>query len=191
MQKGVLIESETELQAQFRQCIDGFNEGKSGRARVSLRGLGACTVSFQGEKKWELAQCLSRFFIDHGFSAHAMDIIEEEMPYLNREEAIHLSQAVNQRMLNDVLCYRVKKNLEEIATRIYSCLSEMGQLNIEGFMLFRMRDYEENIRRSLESAVEQILGRYETDQHLDGLREMVKGRSQSGCNVYVDFYAGG
>lgn len=112
---------------------------------------------------------------DNAFLAY----ITDNYFFLDNDEIIELEKKTMSILLNDgrddngynVFCVNIVNN---ILNKIKDCITEMRQINIEGFIRFRMKDISQDIEKVVDKVVEDFMVEKEYNEFIKLLKYFVE-----------------
>ena len=139
-----------------------------------------------------IANCLAEIIIEEWETLLLKKIVRDNFYYYtSREKQAILSKT--ERILNpsSLNSYYQKQRKEEIRERILDYLARQKKLIIEGFINFRLKDYQENLSNAVDSAVDEFLLEKEYREFIRLLRYFVEIQEPRIKKVQVVFKEAG
>ena len=103
-------------------------------------------------------------------------MIEKMAPELMEEEIEATVALTRQQARQRGLCPENEGYTQKIQKRILECMDVTNELNIDGFLVFRMQDYTQAWHDCMEEVILRAVTEYEYSEYIQTLREILLGQ---------------
>ncbi|WP_366922638.1 putative sporulation protein YtxC [Metallumcola ferriviriculae] len=121
----------------------------------------------------KLAQILTKLVIDNLEHKLVYNIIKNHYYYFNRDERKEVLLRALQMLGNTAQETEVRLRIEDVSAQIEKYLDQNKEINMEGFINFRLKDYQRVLTDVIDKAVDDYLMEKEYDEFIQLLQYFV------------------
>ncbi len=157
-----LLKQQFEMKKRFLNIVDSSYSWHNPGENLAMLCITPRRVTFTREQSREvsefLASIVAHIIISHFRDLIFKDLIKDNYFYFKPEEQRQIANLARRSFQKGIYCNRQGVVQATIESRIKEYLFSEGQhLNLEGFINFRLQDFQEELKKAVEVAVESYL----------------------------------
>ncbi|AAO36766.1 conserved protein [Clostridium tetani E88] len=143
-----------------------------------------------------IANIIYNIYIDKFLKENMIEFIEESYFFLNSKDIKEIEEKIrdiltnNEKMIDSSNIYYMNKK-NEIMDEILECIKERNEINIEGFLTFRTKTLEKELKLIIEKIVEEYVIEKEYDEFIKLLKYFVNIQESRIDEVNIIIYKEG